>query len=273
MVNRRATGSMPERKDVTRQIELAKKQQKEEDEKKNPTSRFYTLTEEQFLKDVSQHEMKVLLDNGIYRHLRFANSDQQHSWNQWFEIVTFPGYLVYVGDMGSFVFSRLQDMFEFFRTEHDDLRINPSYWGEKLEAVDRDGRSHLVFDAEAMKEQVKEALKVWLDDEDLSEEDREELKEEVQSEVLDRIEDENEYDSRRAVSEFSYMVGKYKYVSTQDLLTDLPAKKHRYEFSDSWEWNCQKYTNRFIWCCYAIAWVIKKYDESQPIKSTPPSKE
>ena len=94
-------------------------------------------TEESFLNDVSKHEMKVLLDNGIYRHLRFK---QQGSSNMWFDVVTWPGFLAYTGDMGAFVFARLEDMFEFFRgrpvDDKDKLYINLGYWGEKLEAVD-----------------------------------------------------------------------------------------------------------------------------------------
>jgi hypothetical protein len=72
------------------------------------------ITEEVFLKDVEKHEMKVLLDNGLYRHLRFAATGQ-YSWNQWFEIITWPGKLAYSGDMGTYVFERIEDMFEFFR--------------------------------------------------------------------------------------------------------------------------------------------------------------
>jgi hypothetical protein len=226
------------------------------------------LTEEQFLKDVKNHSLEVCKDDGVYRHLTASNNG---SWNMRFDIVTWPGHLAYSGDMGCFVFSRLNDMFEFFRTKPRDsskkLFINTGYWGEKLEAVDRDGysSSHLVFDAESMETRVKETLAEWLDDEDLSEEDKEELREEVQSEVLDRIEGGNEHDSRRAVSEFSHTIGKYKYVSTRDLIAGVP-KKHRYKFTDSWEWDCREYSFRFVWCCYAIAWAILKYDELKEAK-------
>lgn len=74
-----------------------------------------SLTVERFLQDVADHKMTVVMDNGVYRHLRFANSDSKLAFNQWFDIVTWPGFLAYSGDMGCFVFSRLKDMFEFFR--------------------------------------------------------------------------------------------------------------------------------------------------------------
>lgn len=51
-------------------------------------------------------------------------------------------YLCYTGDMGTYVFQRLTDMFEFFRTDREykkrnggKLAVNLSYWGEKLQAT------------------------------------------------------------------------------------------------------------------------------------------
>ena len=41
------------------------------------------------------------------------------------------------GDIGDFVFRRLNDMFEFFRDDDaGKLRINPGYWAEKCTAAD-----------------------------------------------------------------------------------------------------------------------------------------
>jgi len=157
-------------------------------------------------------------------------------------------------------------MFKFFRTDRrykDRLGINLGYWGEKLEAVDRDGRqsSHLRFDADSFRARVEEILKEWLDDEDLTQVEKEELEYEVKSEVLDRIENGNEYDSRNAVSSFSYTLGSQRHISTRDLVYGVSTRGHRYEFTDSWEWDCTEYTYRFIWCCYALAWGIQMYDK------------
>lgn len=53
-----------------------------------------TLTEERFLKDVAKHKMEILHDAGVYRHMRFMRPGTicEH-----FEIVTYPGHLVYSG--------------------------------------------------------------------------------------------------------------------------------------------------------------------------------
>ena len=64
-----------------------------------------------FLKDVAHHSMVVVRDDGVHRHLIFSNNG---SFIYRFEIITWPGYLAYVGDMGSFVFTRIEDMFSFF---------------------------------------------------------------------------------------------------------------------------------------------------------------
>jgi hypothetical protein len=199
--------------------------------------------------------MKVLLDNGIYRHLHFKNSDPKWGFNQWFEIVTWPGYLSYSGDMGCFVFSRLTDMFEFFRhsplNERESLYINIDYWAEKLEAVDRlGGRTPgaEAFSAEKAEARIHEEVNQWIEDYSLSKKEQTELRVEIQNEVLWALND-SESELYRALREFSYEI-----------------KDEKLEFQDSWEWDLKEYTGRFIWCCYALAWGIRQYDKAKQIE-------
>ena len=63
---------------------------------------------DQLLRDVAKHKMTVRLDNGLYRHLLFRQPDTS---NLWFEIVTWPHCLTIHGDMGTWSFSRVEDMF------------------------------------------------------------------------------------------------------------------------------------------------------------------
>jgi hypothetical protein len=188
-------------------------------------------TEETFLKDVSKHEMTVIRDDGVHRHLHFAIPG---NGNMHFDIVTYPHYLVYSGDMGCYVFSRLKDMFEFFRTrpagESTSLHINEFYWGEKLEAVDKpDG--YREYSPELLEAYVKE----WLDEVEADEE----LRESVREEVLSCTQD-----------------GEH---AARDALTSFEHERHR-PFQDSWECNFDEYTLRFVWCCYALSWGIRQYD-------------
>lgn len=201
-------------------------------------------TEEMFLKDVASHEMNVLLDNGIHRCLRFK---QPGSSNMWFDVVTWPGFLAYTGDMGSFVFTRLEDMFQFFRSRDGKLAINLSYWSEKLEAVDSHCHTpgHKQYSEEKLKGLIDEHVSGWIDDNELSKDDATTLRLAVKEDVL-RYLDDSEGDSINAVRNFSCEID-----------------GHKFEFQDSWEWDCREYTFRFIWCCYAIVWAINKYDDSK----------
>jgi hypothetical protein len=125
-------------------------------------------TEADFLKDVSAHEMEVLREDGVYRHIRFKKPG---TGCMHFDLVTWPGYLAYSGDMGCYVFSRLNDMFEFFRTDREYLQrdgrqlcINLGYWSEKLQAVDggrREG-SAKEFSEEKFSRAVIEDLVGWI---------------------------------------------------------------------------------------------------------------
>jgi hypothetical protein len=188
-------------------------------------------TEDGFLKDVDNHSMTVLRDDGVYRHLHFAIPGSGHMH---FDIVTYPGFLCYSGDMGCYVFSRLRDMFEFFRGKEDGpLLINESYWGEKLEAYDKpDG--YREFKPEKLEAHVKE----WLDEVAA---DRE-LRDRLQDCVLAYSHD-GEYPARQAMMEFEH--------------------EGRRPFQDTWECSFTEYTFRFIWCCYALAWGIRQYDTTK----------
>src|SRR4051812_43422698 len=81
---------------------------------------------ERFLADVTDHRMEIIRDDDLYRHIRFQ---RPQALSYYFDLVTWPGHLVITGDCGSFMFSRIRDMFEFFEKSSG---INPRYWSEKL---------------------------------------------------------------------------------------------------------------------------------------------
>ncbi len=85
-----------------------------------------------FPKDVAKHMMTVKHDDGIYRHVYFG---EPGTGCMSFSLITWPGSLCYSGDMGTYVFSRLTDMFEFFRGHSPNFQ----YWAEKVDGRDRDG--------------------------------------------------------------------------------------------------------------------------------------
>jgi hypothetical protein len=192
---------------------------------------MHEVTEESFLADVSKHVVTVIRDDGVHRHLHCAIPG---SGNMHFDVVTYPGYLVYSGDMGCYVFARIRDMFEFFRGKPDGpLKINKGYWGEKLEAIDRpDG--YREFQPELLEKYVND----WLDENEADED----LREQVRDNVLSYSHD-GEYAARDALTQFEY--------------------EGRRPFQDCWELSFSAYTFRFVWCCYALVWAIRQYDQAR----------
>lgn len=205
---------------------------------------------DRFLREISRHEMHVLRDDGIHRHLRFKRSD---SSAMSFDIVTWPDHLCYTGDMGTFVFSRLEDMFQFFRREvpsndqqgqGEDARelfrnVDLRYWAEKCLSADAvDGISR--FNQERFRAYLLDHVEQRLDgDDDWTPERRKALLAELNEEVLDRLDDSyGEADIWRRVHEFRH---------------------DGFEFRDL-ESNCHSYTLRFQWCALALRWGIRQYD-------------
>lgn len=211
-------------------------------------------TEERFLKDVRDHQMTVLRDDGVHRHIRFKRPD---SGDYYFDLITWPGFLCYTGDMGTYVFSHIEDMFEFFRIDQRDwnynraggLSINPGYWSEKLQAVARhEGCDE--FDADRFRLVVNEYRTDWMRDmreRGFCKDDRRELWEAVESYVLNRADD-GEAAAYSAAHEFSYSFG-----------------RETFQLEDFYEHRFKRFTFHFVWCCYALAWGVKKYDEERAL--------
>jgi hypothetical protein len=187
---------------------------------------------ERFQKDSAKLTMTVQLDSGLHRHLTFmeGTSSTYH-----YHITTWPGYLCISGDMGCYVFSRLTDMFEFFRGEPAD-GINPSYWAEKLQS-DAEFKGHLEYSEECFVNAVKYHFDNWVEAEEPSEEEKAELWGQIETEVLGASNTREAYD--RAY-QFEY--------------------KDEQFFTDFWEHRLEDYSFHFIWCLYAIVHAIKQYD-------------
>lgn len=205
--------------------------------------RQYQCSEDQFLKDASRHVMTVLRDDGVHRHIRFKRPGDSAYW---FDLITWPGTLCIDGDMGTYVFRRLEDMFEFFRTDREwmerkgcKLAINPSYWSEKLRASPGNGFEE--FDADRFREVVKEHFDRWVEDKDPDDETKQDVWQEIEDAVLSCADD-GEIRAYDAAINF---------------------RGAGFEFLDFREHRLKTYTFHFIWCCYAIAWGIKTYDEAK----------
>jgi len=211
-------------------------------------------TKEDFLKDVSKHEMAVKLDQGVYRHILFKEPGTS---NHWFEVVTTPHRLMISGDMGTWVFSRIEDMFDFFRSK--DGSINSGYWAEKLiNGTSGGNREAEVYDGDAYKQRLIDNLGNY----DLTP-DRRAL-------VVDALEQLDFYDEYWIMSQINEFEVDFEdsevYQSTRDMARyGVTAKKKRdsFTFQDVWEIDMKVYSYHFLWCLYAIVYAINKYDEGK----------
>lgn len=192
----------------------------------------------QFLADVANHKMTVLVNAGLYRHLRFRRADD--NFHMWFEVVTWPDCLAIRGDIGRWSFSRVEDMFTFFRSamESKELKINASYWHEKVESESRFGGPARKFNEEYFRKNVIDAL------------DGYGLKKKRKTEIILAMDEEvftgdNEMDIRSNLDRF---------------------KCGDFSFHDSWEVHGEDYTYHYLWCLYAIVWAIQQYDAVHPLK-------
>lgn len=191
---------------------------------------------DQFNAEISRHTMQVIRDDGVHRHIRFQRPG---TMCMHFDLITWPGYLCYTGDMGTFVFSRLTDMFEFFR--HD--KPNLPYWAEKLQATDRsDGFDE--FSADRFRSEVLRWIEEYFnggDDADADADEKSELLAAVDDEVFGALEYRGEHAAFGALCDFEH---------------------NGFRFTD-WESQCREYSHRFKWCCHALVWSIKAYDRAK----------
>ncbi|MBM0277230.1 hypothetical protein [Micromonospora tarensis] len=188
---------------------------------------------ERFQRDTADHVMTVLHDDGLYHHLRFAKPG---SSMYWFEIVTWPGALAIRGDVdGNLVFSRLPDMFQFFRSDHG---INPGYWAEKTADY---GKGLKKYSEDVFVQHVTDVLVDFADDDPA-------LAQTVKAEILAAVRNGDAGHEEEA----------------RELLRFWEDKG---VFSDTWEWDLTDWTWSYLWCCHAIVAGIGQYDAAKAVAS------
>lgn len=193
----------------------------------------YKPDQDTFLRDVADHKMTGHVIDGVYRHITFGRPG---SSVYRFHITTWPGYLCISGDMGCFVFSRLTDIFEFFR----DKWINPCYWAEKIQATNKHG-GHLKFSDDRLKQAVADDFEQWDFESD-----------EQKAAAWKEIDD--EWDGLF----YNACGGDHHHAVREVMDWKCPVTGQR--FVDFYEHDLQDYTYHYIWCCRAILWGIQQFD-------------
>lgn len=192
-------------------------------------------THEEFLKRVEGFKLNVHKDDGVYRHIEMRHPD--HFYGS-FNIITWPGHLAYSGDMGDYVFERHTDMFSFFRrNKPEETGINPGYWSEKLQAVDKHTGAY-EYSTRIFDEKIEDDFNSYWEFE--SPEEKKRSWEEIEWDLLGKPE----------TQESAYNLGcNYECPITGQT------------FVDFWETNLMDYTYHYLFCCRAIPWAINEYDK------------
>jgi hypothetical protein len=200
-----------------------------------------------FATETADHQMTVLKDDGLYRHLRFQKPG---TWCYGFDLVTWPGYLAVVGDCGDFVFSRTRDMVDFFspsggRGGFEDARwgINPHYWAEKLQGPGPAHQLVEVFAPAAFAARAREWLESYIEDHAAPPDRERELRQCLEDDVLCYV-----HDGEHAVS---------------DALVRF-AEDALGGWGDAWELSAKEWDWQYLWCCWAIVWGLGRYHAARP---------
>jgi len=193
---------------------------------------------ERFFNDTKRHVMTVLRDEGLYRHIQFGIPGSSFYR---FNLLTWPGHLAITGDMGASIFSRVADMFTFFRAAPgrgdkpaERLGINPSYWAEKLVAVDRDGWKE--FDKAGFRHVIVEKIKEYGEAGQ-----KRKILQDVRKEIFSLLDEDH--------NGIKAMDAAYCFES------------HGFTLYDLFEHSFEKPTLHFLWLLWAIVWGIRQYDE------------
>lgn len=195
----------------------------------------HICAKERFKRDIRDHRMTIIRDDDVHRHIQFK---RPNTGAYSFDIITWPGHLAISGDCGSYTFARVRDMVDFFAGGNcDPYFINPSYWGEKLQSVDRDG-GYKRFSGE----KLAEIFKIWMDEHDF---DDDEAKERLKA-ALDWS------DWGRGVESYGDAIHAIDEISSE---ADYPG----FQIDDLWDYNTEDFTRRYIWCVRAIRWAVTKY--------------
>ncbi|MFD8609408.1 hypothetical protein [Streptomyces sp. NPDC059631] len=122
----------------------------------------YTQAYADLLRETAEHQLVVLHDDGLYRHLRI----QKPGTRMWpWDITTWPGYLATSGDIADgYMFTREPDMIQFVARNDSQQSyysdgapsIDVRYWAGKLCG----GRSYEVkkYEADVFLRHVKDSL-------------------------------------------------------------------------------------------------------------------
>lgn len=201
-----------------------------------------------FLRDTRGHRMTIIQDDGLHRHIQCwkPGTGDYH-----FNITTFPGYLVFTGDVGSYVFSRLRDMFEFHRINWDQgtPKIDYRYWAQKCTATARDGGTKEFNEAHFKEAAIRE---FWNHDWP----DHKTRRDQWTCHIRDIISDDHQNSGEATRAMMDYRYHRYSEYDWGGSKTEDVNPFH--DFYEHGPFTQPSFSLK--WACWAIAHTIRDYD-------------
>ncbi|MFJ9378862.1 hypothetical protein [Streptomyces sp. NPDC101455] len=203
--------------------------------------------EERFASEVEGATITVVKDDGVHRCLSFRFP--KASW-EWCEVVTWPGALTLRGGLGCWSFTRIEDMFEFFRPSRNATRVNPTYWAKNL--VPGSGSE--------VKEYAEDRARAYA---------RQAVAAAVEAYGHIRAEDAEEWlFSDYAWAEFDTEAGLMRTLGRFEgrVDADRPVGDSLEEFTASefhfpvQGWDLYRYNDWFLISCVVLPWAVEQYD-------------
>jgi hypothetical protein len=190
-----------------------------------------------FQKDTANHQLTVLHEQGLYRHLRMSAPGTR--WGSW-DIVTWPGHLATSGDIADgLTFSREPDMVRDF---FGRMRGNRPYFSDDAPSID------FRYWAEKLQGDQRETVKAY---------NHEDFIEFVTDTLTDRLE--AGYDASLTQARFDELIAEVNDLEEYEAAAREWLGDHEKEFPDSWEHNFKDYTFHFQVACYAINAAVQAY--------------
>jgi hypothetical protein len=187
-----------------------------------------------FKRETAGHQMTVLHEDGLYRHLRFETPGRRGAFA--FELITWPYNLVVkTGWAFHFDIDATPDMLDLFRRTAFSGEINPSYWQEKVRA----GRDEIEgFNPSLFEQQVKQHVVEAIRNGDAPRG----IGAEVTREIFEWGDISHEAGAREALEDFRFQ---------------------GWTFGETREWDFRDYTPGFLWSCRAVRLGVDLYDAAR----------
>lgn len=192
--------------------------------------------ERRFRRETQNHKLRILHDEGLYRHLSFSGGNFYG-----FNIITWPGHLTISGEMGDYTFAREPDMLRDFFTS---AYVNTDYWEQKVTSMDVHGRI-TEFSRERYKEILVRGFWSW---------------------------HQKNTDKRRAREAWNWirddLLGDYSEVhdaSTAVESLELLRSIHGVNLGYHEEGDFLEYSAQYLWSLHGVLWACQNYRRLRPV--------